>query len=1310
MNRKDTHGPRARKTIKLRLVIYYSVLIVVILSAVGLTANLGLPFFSYGGRRSLERERIFNHLNLVADLKKERLVHWLDERNNDAVILSNSETVSRTLSAILSALANPTANETQEETLRKIAHENPDYQSLVTQLRSVKDTYGVCDAVAVADANTGIFVASTDSTDLGVDVSQHAYFKSGLQTLDTFICNLANHRHIESPIFHISRRVKDESGVVIGVLVMTVVTDNIMTQVLQTGGGLGETGEVLLVDQRARTMANLKYPLPTGQTITPLDYSISAKPAVLAASGEEGVIESRDYRDVPVFAAFRHIRIRPDGGWGLVVKLDKAELFAPMWRGITHESIVGLIGILAAILLTYILANKISTPISHLSDTARKILAGHLTSRAHVTQDDEVGLLAETFNTMLDRLQHAQEVLEERVRNRTTELQSANDSLVAEMTIRQKAMDELASSEARYQDLYDNSPDMYLSVDASTAKISRCNQTLASVIGYTKDEIIGRSVFDLYDPDYLPKAKAAFQTFTRIGKLTNYEMQLRRKDGSKIDVMLNVIAVRDDEGNIIESRSAWRDITERKQSQMDLHASEEKFRTVFNKTPACIAVTSYPEGQFLEINQSFEDTLGYSREELLRTTAATLQLYKNPNERDRVVQALQGAGYVHIPDLSLVTKSGDTIVVDNHLTLNHINGEDSVVSVFTNITERSVLEEKLRVSEEKYSRTFDLSPACVTLTTFPGGEYIDVNQAFEQIFGHSKEEVIGRTVVDIDLYENLDDRKRNQANFRKSGFIHVPEMHLVSKSGTPVIVDSRASLIEIDNEQFAISVFFDVSERIRADKDLKNAKDHAENLIETANVMVVELDTDGFITTFNRKAEEITGYTMSELNERNWFEVLVPRDRYPEVWDEFESVMSDTPRKNFENPILTKDGVERHISWQNSQLHEFGDVVGTLSFGVDITEQKKADIALRRSEEKYRTLFEMMFNGFALHKIILDDEGRPCDYRFIDINPAFERLTGMHPGNVIGKTALELLPDLEPSWLERYGDVALTGKSIAFEEYSESLGKHFEVLAFSPEEMYFATLFSDITERKKAEEEIQHILHDLERSNKELEQFAYVASHDLQEPLRMVTSYTQLLAKRYQGQLDDSADEFISFAVDGATRMQALIEDLLMYSRVGRLDNQVDSVDCQQILGNVVLDLNTAIVEAEATVTYDNLPTITGNTEQLERLFRNLISNSLKFRGESAPIINIEAEMKEENWLFTLRDNGIGIDETHLERIFIIFQRLHSRDEYLGTGIGLAICKRIVEYHNGSIWAESQSGTGTDIYFTIPVASRKEDS
>lgn len=272
-----------------------------------------------------------------------------------------------------------------------------------------------------------------------------------------------------------------------------------------------------------------------------------------------------------------------------------------------------------------------------------------------------------------------------------------------------------------------------------------------------------------------------------------------------------------------------------------------------------------------------------------------------------------------------------------------------------------------------------------------------------------------------------------------------------------------------------------------------------------------------------------------------------------------------------------------------------------------------------------------------------------------------------------------------------------------------------------------AVIFQEMGQRRRAEEEVRNLNADLERrvadrtaelaerakdlarSNSELQQFAYVASHDLQEPLRMVASFTQLLAKRYSDKLDDDAREFINYAVDGAKRMQTLISDLLSYSRVGTQGKAFELVHCDAVLDRVLKSLKIAIEDNGAVIAREPLPAVSGDSIQLSQLFQNLLTNAIKFHGEKPPLVQISAKKNGSTWKLSVRDNGIGISPEHADRIFVIFQRLHTKTEYPGTGIGLAICKKIIERHGGRIWVEASPGGGSTFFFTIPVAQNQKN-
>lgn len=328
-------------------------------------------------------------------------------------------------------------------------------------------------------------------------------------------------------------------------------------------------------------------------------------------------------------------------------------------------------------------------------------------------------------------------------------------------------------------------------------------------------------------------------------------------------------------------------------------------------------------------------------------------------------------------------------------------------------------------------------------------------------------------------------------------------------------------------------------------------------------------------------------------------------------------------------------------------------------------------------------------------------------------NPAAEKIFRWRAEEVIGKNIKMLMP--EPYHREHDGYIANychTGHAKIIGIGREVAGRRRDGSVFPMDlaisefrrggQRYFTGIVRDISDRKLAESALRQSAQELARSNLDLEQFAYVASHDLQEPLRAVAGCVQVLRKRYAGKLDPRADELISHTVEGVHRMQTLINDLLSYSRVGSLGAAFAPCDCNEVLAAALSNLETTVREAGAGITSGSLPVLFADAAQLTQLFQNLLSNAIKFRSQDPPRIHVSAERAENVWLFSVKDNGIGIDPDYFERIFIIFQKLHTRTEYAGTGIGLAICKKIVERHGGQIHLHSAPGKGSTFTFSLP--------
>jgi signal transduction histidine kinase/HAMP domain-containing protein len=413
-----------------------------------------------------------------------------------------------------------------------------------------------------------------------------------------------------------------------------------------------------------------------------------------------------------------------------------------------------------------------------------------------------------------------------------------------------------------------------------------------------------------------------------------------------------------------------------------------------------------------------------------------------------------------------------------------------------------------------------------------------------------------------------------------------------------------------------------------------------------------------------------------------FLEAVFPEDR-GDVDQKWTAAVRGGEPYDIEHRILVGDEVKWVCEKAELEFGQDGQLLGGFGTVQDITERKRAEEEIKRlasfPQMNPAPVVEIDFSGVITY------------YN----QAALRALEKLGPEAGWG----DLLP-------EDLGEIASAAREKKAEFYYREVRVKDTVFS---QNIYFAEPFQvlriyclDITPRKRAEERLERTLEDLERSNRELEEFAYVASHDLQEPLRKIANFSEMLANRYQGQLDERADKYLGYVADGAKRMKDLINDLLAFSRVGRADFRLIAADMNDILKGTLNDIQPLIEEKRAKITHEPLPTLDVNPPQMGQLLQNLIANAIKFHGDQPPHIHLSARREDGQWVITVRDNGIGFEPQFAEGIFKVFRRLHTKEEYPGTGIGLAICKKIVERHGGRIWAESQPGQGATFYFTIP--------
>lgn len=514
-----------------------------------------------------------------------------------------------------------------------------------------------------------------------------------------------------------------------------------------------------------------------------------------------------------------------------------------------------------------------------------------------------------------------------------------------------------------------------------------------------------------------------------------------------------------------------------------------------------------------------------------------------------------------------------------------------------------------------------------------------------------------------------------------------------------------------------ISVYWeDITEHKQAEDALKESETRFRSLYENSIDAIVLATPEGNILAANHAAEEMFLMSEKEIIKAGRKGLFI-MDKRAEL-----AIKKRTEKGRARAELTYKKGDGSTFTGETAS-NIFTDADGSRRTSIiirDLTKRKQMEDELKESEDKFRSLYNSMAEGVAIHKVLYGSSHEAVDYVITDANPAYENITGLKRNKVVGKKASEIYGIDKPPYMDIYAQVAEGGESTQFETYFEPMNKHFRIAVTSPKKGNFATFFEDITRHKQIEEELRQsrdnlelkvqertveldmLIDELKRSNEELQRFAYVASHDLQEPLRTIAMFTNLLETRYKGKFDKDADEFMDYIIDAAKRMKQLIDDLLEYSRVTTEEKEFEPVNMEEVLDNALINLKISIEENNAEITHDKLPAITADKTQLIQLFQNIIGNAIKFKKEDKPPkIHISAKKECNECVFSVKDNGIGMDPQYAKDIFEIFRRLHTRNKYQGTGVGLSITKKIVERHGGRIWVESELGKGSTFYFTL---------
>ncbi|MCU7495658.1 MAG: PAS domain S-box protein [Ignavibacteria bacterium] len=806
------------------------------------------------------------------------------------------------------------------------------------------------------------------------------------------------------------------------------------------------------------------------------------------------------------------------------------------------------------------------------------------------------------------------------------------------------ALREAAESQEFYRIIGETIPYGVWAADSEGGMIYFSQQML-DLLGLTMPEAKGRGWLNVLPK---PEADALIETWAKsikTGKMWDQEIKIPGKDGLVHTILSRGKGVLDSEGSVTKWVGINLDITERKRMEAQLEYNTMLLENVND------AIFAYDENYIIRSwNRAAEKMYGWRQDEALnRKITDILKTDVSYTQGSFLARKLQETGFVET-EVTQFRKDGSAIEVDSHTrVLKDKNGKViGCAAVNRDITDRKKAEEALREKDQRFRLAVDHFPFVFGIYD-KDRRYRFMNAAGQKASGYKFHEFIGRRDEELFPKEMTDCFIPALKRTVESRQIQTIECQMnfdgrqIAQYITYVpLLNRKREVVEV------LGLTIDITTRREIEELTNRKKEQAEVMSDISEALVrMSLDYDAVLEVTVEKIACLIGDACMLLMISDDEKFLRPLT----LWHPDKQAEEFIKKRLIEHVQIVGEGVSGKVIKE-----------GKAAIFPEITE----DEVRANFKDEYIEIYER-FRFFSLLDVPLRSYGRTMgSVLLIRTSP--------------GKSYTD--DDLE--FVQNIADKA--------------------ALAIENARLYQDKIH-EIEERKIIEENLKNTLIELNNSNRELEQFAYVASHDLQEPLRMVATYTQLLSKKYQNRLDNKADEYIAFAVEGARRMHQLLLDLLGYSEVSRKSLASKPTDLNLVLRSALEDMKYLIHTSGANVTYSQLPVVKCYSDQIRQLFFNLIENAIKFSGGKKPLVCITSEEKEREWVFSVKDNGIGINPEYHERIFVIFQRLHQRSEYPGNGIGLALCKKIVERHFGRIWVESGSGQGAAFYFTIP----KED-